>query len=203
MIWFCRMVYWWKELSLISRRDHCQRFSPSQISDMSQARFELVQDLSPNFVEWSCAVVLTTTPWSLRSLTTSRKHLMTWNLLVNQLFNTYWLTQLFDQQKSNLLEFLHCIVTYNALNLIPVWQGVKFPLLVFLKQLKNPYSLNSTLFIPEQLYMLLILAKFIVRDRRQILLLRLSKFRQVNSYSIWNHHKTYGFLVISVGRDIN
>ena len=36
-------------LSLISRRDHCQIFSPSQISDTPQARFELAQSPISDF----------------------------------------------------------------------------------------------------------------------------------------------------------
>ena len=57
-LWWC----WWlwivpvemveqrKSLSLISSKDHCQRFSSSQ-------------NLSSGFVEWSCTVVITPTPW--------------------------------------------------------------------------------------------------------------------------------------------
>ena len=37
---FCAMVYRRKAFSLISSWDHCQRFSPSQISDMQRAGFE-------------------------------------------------------------------------------------------------------------------------------------------------------------------
>ena len=59
---FCGMVDRQKAFSLISSRDHCQRSSPSWISDMLRARFEPVQNLSSGFVEWSCAVVITTTP---------------------------------------------------------------------------------------------------------------------------------------------
>lgn len=51
-----------RHLRLISRRDHCQRLSPSQISDTSQAGFESAQNLSSNFAEWSWAVVINTTP---------------------------------------------------------------------------------------------------------------------------------------------
>ena len=45
---------------LISSRDHCQRSSPSRISDSPLAGFELAQNLSSGFVEWSCAVAITT-----------------------------------------------------------------------------------------------------------------------------------------------
>ena len=37
---FCGMVDGRKTISLISSQDHCQRFSPSQISDTSRAVFE-------------------------------------------------------------------------------------------------------------------------------------------------------------------
>ena len=59
---FCGMVDRQKAFSLISSRDHCQRSSTSSISDTPQAGFELAQNLSSDFVEWSCAVVITTTP---------------------------------------------------------------------------------------------------------------------------------------------
>ena len=45
-----------------SSRDHCRRFLPSQISNTPRAGFELAQNLSSDFVEWSCAAVITTTP---------------------------------------------------------------------------------------------------------------------------------------------
>ena len=59
---FCGMVDRRKASSLISSRDHCQRSSPSRISDTPRAGFEPVQNLSSGFVEWSCAVVIITTP---------------------------------------------------------------------------------------------------------------------------------------------
>ena len=49
-------------LPLISRRDHNQRFSPSQIFGMPQAVFEPAQNLGLHFDERSYAVVITTTP---------------------------------------------------------------------------------------------------------------------------------------------
>ena len=64
MNWFCGMVDWQKAFSLISSRDHCQRSSPLQISDTLRAGFEPVQNLSSGLNYWSCAVVITTTPWS-------------------------------------------------------------------------------------------------------------------------------------------
>ena len=56
--------YGWlmKAFSLISSWDHCQRSSPPQISNTPQAEFEPAQNLSSGLVEWSCAVVITTTP---------------------------------------------------------------------------------------------------------------------------------------------
>ena len=60
---FCGMVDRQKVFSLISSLDHCQRSSPSQISDMSQAGFEPVQNLSSGLVEGSCTVVITIIPW--------------------------------------------------------------------------------------------------------------------------------------------
>ena len=50
-----------KAFTLISSRNNCQRFSPSQISDMPRAGFESAQNLSSSFDEQSCAVGITTT----------------------------------------------------------------------------------------------------------------------------------------------
>ena len=58
---FCGMVDRRKVFSLISSRDHCQRSSPSRISDTPRAGFEPVQNLGSGSVEWNCAVVITTT----------------------------------------------------------------------------------------------------------------------------------------------
>ena len=60
---FCGMIDWSKVFSLISSWDHCQRSSPSRISDMPRAEFEPAQNLSSGLVEWSFTVVTTTTPW--------------------------------------------------------------------------------------------------------------------------------------------
>ena len=62
MNYFCGMVDRRKAFSLIFSRDHCQRSSPSRISDTPRAGFELAQNLSSGLVEWSCAVVITATP---------------------------------------------------------------------------------------------------------------------------------------------
>ena len=59
---FCGMVDRRKAFSLISSRDHCQRSSPSRISDTPRAGFEPAQNLSSGLVELSCAVVIITTP---------------------------------------------------------------------------------------------------------------------------------------------
>ena len=58
---FCCMVDRRRLYSLISSRDHCQRSSPSWISDTPRTGFETAQSLSSGLVEWSCAVVITTT----------------------------------------------------------------------------------------------------------------------------------------------
>ena len=48
---FSGMVDQQKAFSLISSWDHCQRSSPSQISDTPQAGFEPAQNLSSGLVE--------------------------------------------------------------------------------------------------------------------------------------------------------
>ena len=60
---FCSMVGRTKGVSLISSRNHCQRSTPLRISNMTRAGFESAQNLSQNFVERSCALVITTSPW--------------------------------------------------------------------------------------------------------------------------------------------
>ena len=57
--WWIFFVVWF---SLIFSWDHCRRSSPSRISDTRRAGFEHAQNLSSELVEWSCAVVITTTP---------------------------------------------------------------------------------------------------------------------------------------------
>ena len=59
---FCGMVDQRKAFSLISSQNHCQRSSPSRISDTPWAGFEPAQSLRSGLVQWSCAVVITTTP---------------------------------------------------------------------------------------------------------------------------------------------
>ena len=48
---FCGMVDGRKAFSVISSQSHCQRSSPSQISDTPRAEFEPAQNLSPGLVE--------------------------------------------------------------------------------------------------------------------------------------------------------
>ena len=55
--WWIVFVVWLtneRRLRLISRRDHCQRFSPSQISDTPQAGSEPAQNLNSDFVGRRC-----------------------------------------------------------------------------------------------------------------------------------------------------
>ena len=64
--WRWWIALWWltgekRLFSLISSRGHCQRSSPSRICDTPRAISEPAQNLSSNFVEWNCAVVITTT----------------------------------------------------------------------------------------------------------------------------------------------
>ena len=73
---FCGIVDQRKAFSFISSHEHCQRSSPSQISNTLQAGFQPVQNLSLGFDEWSCAVVITTT---LENSQQPQK--LTWNSL--------------------------------------------------------------------------------------------------------------------------
>ena len=59
---FCGMVDRRKVFSFIFSRDHCQRSSQLWISDAPRAGFEPAQNLNSGLVEWSYAVVKTTTP---------------------------------------------------------------------------------------------------------------------------------------------
>ena len=59
---FCGTVDRRKAFRLVSSRDHCQRSSPSQISDTLRVGFEPAQNLSLGLAEWNCAVVITTAP---------------------------------------------------------------------------------------------------------------------------------------------
>ena len=66
------------------RKDHCQRSSPSRISDTPWAGFEPAQNLSSGLVEWSFAVVITTTPWRYIFL----RHSLFCKLLLNRIIMT-------------------------------------------------------------------------------------------------------------------
>ena len=68
---FCGMVDPRKAFSLISSWNHSQRSWPWRISDTLRAEFEPVQNLSSGLVEWSCAVVITTTPRAMSVLSMS------------------------------------------------------------------------------------------------------------------------------------
>ena len=60
---FCGMVDRRKAFfNLISSWNHCQRSSPSRVSNTLGAVFESAQNLSPGLAELSCAVVITTAP---------------------------------------------------------------------------------------------------------------------------------------------
>ena len=61
---FCGMVDQRMVFSLISNRDHCQRISPSRISNTPRAGFISVQNVGSVFVESSCAVKIITTSHS-------------------------------------------------------------------------------------------------------------------------------------------
>ena len=63
---FCGIVDWRTAFSLMSCRDHCQRSSPWQIPHTLRAGFEPAQNQSSGLVEWSCAVVITSTPRRLK-----------------------------------------------------------------------------------------------------------------------------------------
>ena len=58
---FCGMADQPKAFSLISGQEYCQRSSTLRIYDNRRAGFELALNLSSGLVEWSSAVVITTT----------------------------------------------------------------------------------------------------------------------------------------------
>ena len=59
---FCVMVDRRNAISLNSSGDNCQRSSALLISNTPRAGFQPAQNLSSGLVEWSYAVVITTTP---------------------------------------------------------------------------------------------------------------------------------------------
>ena len=93
---FCGMVDRRKAFSLISSQDHCQR--SSRISNMPRAGFKPEQNLSSGLVEWSCAVVITTTP---------RRHKALAIKLRNFDFQSHWNTLTFFYQKK--VRFQHVL----------------------------------------------------------------------------------------------
>ena len=60
---FCVMLDWLKVFSLISSWDHFLRSSSLRIPGTLHAGYEPVQTLSSGLVDWSCALVITTTLW--------------------------------------------------------------------------------------------------------------------------------------------
>ena len=60
---FCGMVVDKRHLALFSFGANFQRFSPSAISETPGAKFEPAQNMSSDFFEESCAVLITTKPW--------------------------------------------------------------------------------------------------------------------------------------------
>ena len=62
MNWWIAFVEWLTEVQPYSSWDQCQRFSPSQISNMQRAGFEPAENLISDFVEVSCTVLIITMP---------------------------------------------------------------------------------------------------------------------------------------------
>ena len=107
---FCGMVDRRKAFSLISSRDHCQRSSPSRISDTPWTGLEPAQNLSSGFVEWSYAVVITTTP--RRHITTTLwRHMkgLLWKGCFETSYQIYWrIINISSIQTWLLQESIHC-----------------------------------------------------------------------------------------------
>ena len=61
LFFFFGMVDRRKVLKLISSRDQCQRFSPSQTFYIQRAGLEPTQKLSSDFAKRSCSALITTT----------------------------------------------------------------------------------------------------------------------------------------------
>ena len=88
---FSKMIARRKVFNFISKRDHCQRFSPSQIFDTPRAVFESAQNLSSSLIEWSCAIVRTTTPRCHQKLSSQEAlHFSTlaWRIYDHQIHKT-------------------------------------------------------------------------------------------------------------------
>ena len=98
MNYFCSMVDQQKAFSLISSWDEWDPFSlrssASRISDIVQAGFEPAQSLSSVFVEWSCTIVITTTPECLFSVVCYSIWISSFNIgsfvLMNLLSNLFF-----------------------------------------------------------------------------------------------------------------
>ena len=54
--------WWWWTVFVVwlTSRNHCQRSSLLQFFGTTQVGFEPAQNMSSNFVEWSCAILITT-----------------------------------------------------------------------------------------------------------------------------------------------
>ena len=85
----CGMIDLQKAFSLISSHDHCQRSSPSRISNTSWAGFEPAQNLSSGFIEWICTVVITTTQQHKNLLQMHSRLVVSWIILKSK--NIRWL----------------------------------------------------------------------------------------------------------------
>ena len=111
---FCGIVNRQKAFfSLISSLDHCERSSPSWISDTPRAGFEPAHNLSSGFVEWSCAVVITTTPLlkPLRHLIVDlnrEKHIKVLMLFVTREIGVFRLLSLLILSKTEYILFPYC-----------------------------------------------------------------------------------------------
>ena len=110
---FCGMVgNRRKAFSLISSWDHYQRSSPSRISDTPRAGFEPAQNLSSGLVEWSCAVVINTTPILISFLFFSNSNL----------FSFFF----FNFSKKRKLDFIHFHCVFSISILFPAFPP-RFP----------------------------------------------------------------------------
>ena len=62
--------WWWWTVFVVwlTSRNCCQRSWLLQIFGTTEVGFEPAQNISSNFVEWSCAILITTRPWHDQSL---------------------------------------------------------------------------------------------------------------------------------------
>ena len=113
---FCGMVDRRKLISLIYSRDHCQRSSPSWISNTPWTGFEPAQNLISGLVKWGGAVVITTTPQrhnshdSPPSLTTIWKNFYWLSLSLNSLnsMGKGWTRGFLSNILSFIFTFIQC-----------------------------------------------------------------------------------------------